>query len=470
MDTLPETLVLEILSRLGDSADVARCRAAWKTFNTVSPGLQSINLQWPLSGCIESRSRVSNASSSSQVTSPLKTIFLNVLSNLIVVESVRIGVKNLPRDLLQADVEDKANDLHLTDVDFIMEWLPKVSSSLKSLSVSDFWAQSCRRRSSVLSLLSTYCHNLAELEVKNAWLSVENLNQMLMVTSLTLDCIRLDDKELIQLNKSFPNLQVLNLIDVRGLKLPTIHLLHLKTCHWTITDAPPFVTVIAPNLITLTIEGKKPAAVHVDAPLLTHFHLSIPHADSLLVEKFENLKTLCIEASFLYPLLAHFRYTDSVENLTLDSQGLTKGPFGSFKFTLQNLFNIFPNMTSLCFGSRAWSEFEVRGSIFGIGMEGLKTFCGYLMIVDLSLTLSWVACVLDQCYNLVDVSLLIHRNVSSNVSKDFMRTCMLRWPKVNWKWGTWEEGKEDCWISDEDLMQMSSYMKPEFRYVKKQIC
>ncbi|KAL7593728.1 F-box/LRR-repeat protein At4g29420 [Lactuca sativa] len=466
MDTLPQALVLEILSRLDDSADVARCRAAWKTFNTVSLSLRSINLQLPLSSYIESGSRVSNASSSSQITSPLKTIFLNVLSNLIVVESVRIGIKNLPRYFSHAGVE--AKDLHLTDGDFIMQWLPWVSGSLKSLSISDFWPQSCRRRSNVLSLVSAYCNKLVELEVKNAWLSVDNMNQMLMVTSLTLESIRLDDKELIQLNKSFPNLQVLNLIDVRGLKLPTVHLLHLKTCHWTITDAPPFVTVLAPNLITLTIEGKKPAAVHVETPLLTHFHLALPHADPLSVEKFENLKTVWIEASFLYPLLVSFRYTDSVENLTLDSRGLTKGPFARFKFSLENLFNIFPNMTSLCFRSRAWSEFEVRARIFGIGMEGLKTFCGYLMIVDLSLTLSLVACVLDQCFGLVDVSLLIHNNVASYLSKGFMCTCMQRWPNVNWKWGTWEEGKEDSWISDEDLMQMSSYMNPEFRYVKKQ--
>ena len=157
METLPEILVFEILSRVDDSAAVACCRAAWKTFNTLSPGLHSINLQWPLSGCIESRSRVSNASSSSQITSPLKTIFLNLLSNLTVVESVRIGVKNQPRDLLHVDVEDKANDLHLTDWDFIMEWLPRVSGSLKTLSISDFWAQSFHRRSNVLFLVSAYC-------------------------------------------------------------------------------------------------------------------------------------------------------------------------------------------------------------------------------------------------------------------------------------------------------------------------
>ncbi|CAH1448940.1 unnamed protein product [Lactuca virosa] len=39
------------------------------------------------------------------------------------------------------------------------------SEMLKSLSISDFWIQSCWRRSDLLPLLSAYCHNLLELEV-----------------------------------------------------------------------------------------------------------------------------------------------------------------------------------------------------------------------------------------------------------------------------------------------------------------
>nr|GFC00958.1 hypothetical protein [Tanacetum cinerariifolium] len=44
-------------------------------------------------------------------------------------------------------------------------------------------------------------HNLAELEVKNAWLSVDNLNPMPMLTSLTFEFIRLDDEDLNELNR-----------------------------------------------------------------------------------------------------------------------------------------------------------------------------------------------------------------------------------------------------------------------------
>lgn len=42
--------------------------------------------------------------------------------------------------------------------------------------------------------------NLLELEVKNAWLSVDNINPMPLLISLTLEFIRVDDEKLNGLN------------------------------------------------------------------------------------------------------------------------------------------------------------------------------------------------------------------------------------------------------------------------------
>lgn len=56
--------------------------------------------------------------------------------------------------------------------------------------------------------------SLLELELKNAWLSVDGLNPMLKLTNLTLEFIRLQDEDLTMVNYSFPYLQVLNLIGV----------------------------------------------------------------------------------------------------------------------------------------------------------------------------------------------------------------------------------------------------------------
>lgn len=72
-------------------------------------------------------------------------------------ESVSIGVEKPLRLVSYDDVEDEEDDLFLTEANFVNSWLPKVCGHLKSVSISDFWVQSCWRRSDVLSLVSAYC-------------------------------------------------------------------------------------------------------------------------------------------------------------------------------------------------------------------------------------------------------------------------------------------------------------------------
>ncbi|KAK9073726.1 hypothetical protein SSX86_006320 [Deinandra increscens subsp. villosa] len=451
MDKLPQSLILEILSRLNDSADVARCRLASKTFNSLSSDLRAINLQCSLIRYIKSRPRFLNSSSSSQSITPFKSIFLNLVSNLRIVESVSIGTEKPLRDVSYDDVEDEADDLFLTDGGFVEVWLPRVSDRLKSLSISDFWVQSCWRRSNLLPLVSAYCHTLIELEVKNAWLSVDNLNPMPMLTSLTLEFIRLDDEDLNEFNKSFPNLQVLNLIGVGGLELPKIHLLNLKTCHWTVSNAPSSLTIITPNLVTLILECIRPASLYIDAPMLSNFHLAFEHADVFAVERFENLTNFWLLCLNINSFLLNFPVTCTLENLTVDSRNWTTRADTYSQFTLDKVFTVFPNMTSLCIKSGAWLVLESCYNLLGQawdGRNGFKKLCAYLLLVDPSLTFSSVACVLDQCSGLSEVSLLIHHDVVCNVSKSFISKCTARWPKLKWRWGVWNEGMADSWISD----------------------
>lgn len=152
MDELPSHLVLEILRRLGDSADVARCRLVSKTFNTLSQEVRSINLFCTLSRYLKSRSPETKSQ-----TTPFKTIFNNLVRNSRGVESVSIGVEKSLGGLSYDDVEDESDDLYLTDVRFVKEWLPKACGELRSLSISDFWIQSCWRRSEILALISSCC-------------------------------------------------------------------------------------------------------------------------------------------------------------------------------------------------------------------------------------------------------------------------------------------------------------------------
>ena len=153
MDTLPEPLLFDILSRLDDSADVTRCRLTSKTFETVYPDLRSINLKCTLKWYLNSGSRAH----SSQVLTPFKSVFVNMISDLREVESVCIGVDKALEDVVHDEVDHEDVDLHLTDDAFVNEWLPRVSRSLNSLSVCSFGAQSARRRSNLLPIVSAYC-------------------------------------------------------------------------------------------------------------------------------------------------------------------------------------------------------------------------------------------------------------------------------------------------------------------------
>ncbi|KAJ0799707.1 putative F-box protein AUF1 [Helianthus annuus] len=292
---------------------------------------------------------------------------------------------------------------------------------------------------------------------------------MPMLTTLTLSSTILQDQDLNQFNKCFPNLQVLNLICVRGLKDPKIHLLHLQTCYWSVIyHKQRSLTLITPNLITLRIECFCYTAIHVEAPMLSHFHLNLKeggggHHSSLTYvaafapKSFENLKTLWLDSFYIGSLLSgEFPITKTVKNLTLDS-GHEAVLVKESKLTLRKVFMVFPNVSSLCINSGAWLKLETclnpEGWEISDGRKGLKTVRAYLLLVDQSLTFSYVACVLDQCVGLSVVSLLIHCDVVDTESKSFMSKCMARWPQLKWRWGIWGEYMKDTWITEQQITE-----------------
>ncbi|MFS7916708.1 putative leucine-rich repeat domain superfamily [Helianthus anomalus] len=282
---------------------------------------------------------------------------------------------------------------------------------------------------------------------------MRNLNPMPMLTSLTLSYTILLDQHLNQFNKCFPNLQLLTLVRVRGLKDPKIHLLNLQTCHWYDNNQLS-LTLITPNLVKLRIECFFYTSIHVEAPMLSHYHLSLKmggggggHHSSLTdvvafaPKSFENLKTLWLDSFYIGSLLlGEFPIIKTVKNLTLDS-GHEAVLVKESKLTLRKVFMVFPNVSSLCINSGAWLKLEscLNPEDWEIsdGRKGLKMIRAYLMLVDPSLTFSYVACVLDQCVGLSVVSLLIHCDVVDIESKSFMSKCMARWPQLKWRWGIW---------------------------------
>lgn len=277
---------------------------------------------------------------------------------------------------------------------------------------------------------------------------------MPMLTSLKLKFTRLEDEDLNELIKCLPNLQVLTMVGVRGLRDPMIN--HMKLIFFrliSLDDIGSSLSLITPNLITLRIECFNLDQLVVEAPMLSNLYLAHRDSGTLIFKKFENLKTMYLHSLYPSSLLSEFPITKTIENLTLEY--LNRAPIDTTnsKLTLQKVITVFPNVNYLCIKSNTWSELETclipEGLEILDGWKGLKKICVYLTLVDPSLTFSTVACLLDHCVSLLEVSLLMRRDVDSTKSKSLMSKFTARWPGLRWRWGLWSYCTKDSWITDD---------------------
>ncbi|KAK7358431.1 hypothetical protein VNO77_00359 [Canavalia gladiata] len=448
MEELPPSLLVEIMSRLTDSTDVARCRVVSKSLNAVSYDIRSVNLVCSMSRYLKSRSPETK-----HLVTPFKTIFKNLVRHSTNLESVSLGVDRALGGISFDDVEDESDDLYLTDFNFIQDWLPSISHALKSFSVSDFWVQSCWRRSEALSLIASTCANLVKLVIRNAWLSVDGLCSMPTLAFLTLEFVRLDDEDLSRINACFPNLTQLNLIGVGGLKEPKIDLPHLTTCQWSVSNAPVSLIICAPCLVDFDLRCVKPRLIVLDAPSLSNFNLSLEHTDELRLKNCANMQCLqlnveleCLSLGFMFGLLRH---CGVVKRLTMD---LGQRRVDAVEFGLDVLLDHFPDITYLDLGPGAWrvmeNSFRRGGLEHGIGMQMLKELVAHIVVHEMEFTLAFISSVLDKCAKLSIVSLLVHRDVDSYVAGNLISACRTKFPRVRWRWGIWKEGIKDIWVSD----------------------
>ncbi|KAF4371418.1 hypothetical protein F8388_001946 [Cannabis sativa] len=418
MEDLPPSLVTDILSRLNDSADLVRFRLVSKTLNEMSYEVRSLNHLCTLSSYLKSRSR--DATSPQVMT--FKIVFKDLVRRLSKLESVSIAVEKSLGRRSYDEVEDDDDDLYLTEPSFISDWLPEISGR----------------------------PNLLKLELKNTWLSVDGLNCMPNLTSLTLEFLRLDDEDLSKVNECFPGLQVLNLVGVGGLKEPKVDLKNLKLCYWTISNAPLSITILAPSLVELKLECIRPRSLVLETPSLSDLHLIIENADHLKVKEFNCLYSLQLESWNLFSLMGKFGSSRTIKILLLDipkhNQDVTP------KLSFGTLYDSFPNLSSLTLDPRAWSEMEVSFSSGGlegrVEMNGLKEITTYLFIDEMNATISFISSMLNRCPSLSNMGVLIHGEVASRIASKFASRIRTDLPRLRWRWGFWKEGEKDCWVSD----------------------
>ena len=179
--------------------------------------------------------------------------------------------------------------------------------------------------------------------------------------------------------------------------------------------------------------------------MLSRLHIDCRYVeDAFSLKKFENLKQFSIKSFDIGSILYYLTITETVEDLTVDAQGIGE----NFRFTLEKLFTVFPKVTSLCIRSYAWGELNREwfiasesSSKITQGTKGLRKLrIENYKICEPSFFFSDLACVLDQCIGLSEVSLLICSN--DDVLKSEITKCVARWPNLKWRWRMYDELRE----------------------------
>lgn len=311
-------------------------------------------------------------------------------------------------------------------------------------------------------------YNLVELELKNAWLSVDGLKLMPKLTNFTLEYVRLDDEDLNKVNDCFPGLEVLNLVGVGGLNEPKIDLMNLKICHWTVSNAPTSLTILAPNLVELKLECVRPRSLVLETPSLSDLHLTIEKADNLKVKDIPSLSSLQLAAGDLHSLMGMIRSSRAVKTLAVDILKSSERVTPMLK--LDMFFDYFPNVSSLELGNAVWSKmaaleieafFSPEGHENRVEINGLKEIIARLVVDDIGTDLPFVASIVRRCTNLSGFGLLIHREVDPSVASKFIWKCSTRWPRVRWRWGIWKEGTQDSWHVNCDCLKQEENSSAE---------
>lgn len=269
---------------------------------------------------------------------------------------------------------------------------------------------------------------------------------MPMLTSLTLEYIRLDDENLDCLNSCFPALQKLNLIDVGGLKDPKLQFSDLKTCHWVASNCPTSLTIDTPNLVELRLRCVKPRRFILKAPLLSSFFLSMSNVGDIFeVQRFLNLRTLRVESADLLGIISLFSGTETIENLICEKSSffVSHGAFKQDMRGFKDVVRAATNVRTLSLGPVAWSE--LQESFYGGDLkiwwswEHLKKLIVHLLIKDVEAVCSFISFVLTRSAALAEVVLFIHCDVGPNIRDRLISRCTNDFPRIRWKWGSWSE-------------------------------
>ncbi|CAM6088931.1 unnamed protein product [Calypogeia fissa] len=301
-EMLPEAMLMEVLSRLPDARDLARCAAVNHFFRVSSTQVRAVRFTCRQANMFPRQG--------GKVMTPFKDSVNSLLGQLNGVEDLRLEIEEKIQGKRYKQDELDKTSLWLSERSFVSSWVPMVSKTLQHLCLIDYGQQAIFKPSPLLQTLSSVCPNLQTIEVRNMYLDCRDCQIMPKMKSVTLRCVKLSEAGLKDINRCMPNLAFLALVTVVGLKEAELKSDSLEVLCLGLATKVNSVKLESNSLNRLQLKMQCPEKLKVISPNLQSLALCMGQNRTLEFEKVSQLKELLVGASE-FSTLARLSATNS---------------------------------------------------------------------------------------------------------------------------------------------------------------
>lgn len=456
-EMLPEAMLMEILSRLPDARDLARCAVVNQFFRSGSRQVKSVRFT-----C-----RQANMFPRGGVITSFKESVKSLLGQLDGVEELRLEIEEKIQGKKYKEEELDKTSLWLSERSFVAAWVPPVARTLQYLCLIDYGQQAIFKPSPLLTTLSSNCPNLRSMEVRNMYLDCRESQPMPKMEHVTLRCVKLTGEGLKDLTNCMPNLGFLTLVTVVGLKVAEVKSDTLDVLCLGLATKVTSVKVVSSSLTKLQLKMACPEKLKVVAPNLRSLALCMgqtrtPELERVTqlnepeFERVTQLKELLMGASDFTTLAKLCESNSALSKLFLDIPCMAFEEGGKWKGVLPLVPLNVPNMESMqaccplletmSVGPGLWYSFEqswtkrdFNGDLVLPKWPSLKRLIVHMIVTNVDTSLGLLKALMKAVPSLKALEVYVHES-SWVGAQEFCQRLNPRSPRLELKSDKWRKG------------------------------
>lgn len=448
-EMLPEAMLMEVLSRLPDARDLARCAVVNQFFRSSSTQVRAVRFTCRQANMLPREGGM--------VVTPFKETVTSVLGRLNGVEDLRLEIGEKIQGQKYKQEELDKTSLWLSERSFVSKWVPFVSRTLQHLCLVDYGQQAIFKPSPLLQTLSSLCPNLQTLEVRNMYLDCRDCQIMPKMKSVTLRCVKLSEAGLKDISRCMPNLVFLSLVTVVGLKEAEMKSDRLEVLCLGLATKVSSVKLESNSLVKLQLKMHCPEKLKVISPNLRSLALCMGQNRTLEFEKVSELEELLMGASEFSTLARLTETNAALRKVFLDIPCMSFEESGKWKGVLQQVPLIVPNMEAIrvccprletmSVGPGLWYSFEQsmtnrdsEGDLVLPKWPTLKRLILHVIVTNLDTSLGLLRALMKAVPSLTVLEVYVHESSRVEAGEFCQHLKPLCSPMPELKFDGWKKG------------------------------